>query len=293
MNKNNLITYCMLLAFSTGVLNLAAQSNSHSAVKAEVDSFFIAMAAGDSLWMEKNLLPDAVLTTVESADAKNEVARRGGFIKMVSSFNGKKIKIEEKLWNYNIRIDANLAVVESDYTVYVNDHFVHCGLDVFCLNKTNDGWKILSIFDTRRREGCDSDPVKDINTLMDNWHMAAATADGDKFFGSMTKDGIYIGTDATERWTRDEMREWSKKYFAGKSAWDFKPIERKVYLSGDGQYAWFNETLNTWMGVCRGSGTLTKEADGWKINQYHLSVTIDNDKINGFVELVGAPGRKK
>ncbi|HMG14882.1 MAG TPA: nuclear transport factor 2 family protein [Saprospiraceae bacterium] len=293
MNKNTPFTYFLIIAFSTGVLNLAAQKNNQAEVKAKVDSFFVAMSAGDSSWMDQNLLPDAALITIGQDGEKNETLNRKAFIKVIASFNGKKLKIDERLLNYNIRVDANLAVVESDYSIYVNDHFVHCGLDVFCLNNTAGRWRILSIYDTRRKEACNIDPVTDINTLMDNWHKAAATANEDVFFGSMSKDGIYIGTDATERWTREELRGWSKKYFDKDTAWDFKPIERKVYLSDDGQYAWFNETLNTWMGVCRASGTLSKESDGWKINQYHLSVTIDNDKINGFIDLVGAPGRKK
>lgn len=293
MNKFLLITCSFLVAFSTGRVNLSAQSDTHSLVKSKVDSFFIAMSTGDSVWMENNLLPDIQLTSIESGKDKNEILSRSNFINVVASFKGKDIKIQEKLFNYNIRIDANLAIVESDYKLFVNDYFVHCGLDVFCLNYTNTGWKILSVYDTRKMQDCYSDPIKDINFLMDSWHNAAATANGESFFGFMAKDAIYIGTDKTERWTRDELKEWSKKYFASESAWEFKPIERKVYLSEDGQFAWFNETLNTWMGVCRGSGTLTKEIDGWKLKQYQLAVTIDNDKINGFVELVGAPGRKK
>lgn len=132
---------------------------------------------------------------------------------------------------------------------------------------------------------------KEVNMLMNNWHKAAATGDSKVFFGSMADNGIYIGTDATERWTKDEMEVWSKKYFDRGSAWDFKTIERQVHISTNGQYAWFNETLNTWMGVCRGSGILSKEKSGWKIEQYHLSVTIDNNLIESFVKLVGAPGR--
>ena len=124
-----------------------------------------------------------------------------------------------------------------------------------------------------------------INELMDAWHSAAATADEDIFFCSMTADGIYLGTDKTEKWTRDEMKEWSKEYFDRESAWSFTVIKRDVYLANDGETAWFNEKLETWMGVCKGTGVLVKEESGWKIALYDLSVTVDNDNIQQFIQL--------
>jgi hypothetical protein len=41
------------------------------------------------------------------------------------------------------------------------------------------------------------------------------------------------------------------------------------------------------MGVCRGSGILTMTPEGWKIEQYHLSVTVPNEAIKDFISLVG------
>jgi hypothetical protein len=40
------------------------------------------------------------------------------------------------------------------------------------------------------------------------------------------------------------------------------------------------------MGVCRGSGVLEKTKQGWKIKQYHLSVTVPNDLVRDFISLV-------
>ncbi|MBK6263453.1 nuclear transport factor 2 family protein [Marivirga sp. S37H4] len=124
-----------------------------------------------------------------------------------------------------------------------------------------------------------------IDIVMDAWHKAAATANEEVFFGSMTADGIYLGTDKTEKWTRDEMKEWSKKYFERESAWAFTAISRDVYFSENGNTAWFNEKLDTWMGICKGTGILVNQNGEWKIALYDLSVTVDNDKIQEFIEL--------
>lgn len=124
-----------------------------------------------------------------------------------------------------------------------------------------------------------------INGLLDNWHHAAAVADEAAFFGSMTEDARYIGTDETENWKRDELKEWSKEYFDRESAWDFKKKTRNVYMNTDGKLAWFDETLDTWMGVCRGSGVVVLTGNGWKIQHYVLSVAVPNDKIDAYIKL--------
>ena len=129
-------------------------------------------------------------------------------------------------------------------------------------------------------------PTESINQFMDNWHKAAATANVDLFFGSMTKDGIYLGTDKTEKWTRDEMAKWANEYFQKESAWSFTATERDIYFSEDGNTAWLNEKLDTWMGVCKGTAVLVLKPEGWKIALYDLSVTIDNNKIDQFLELI-------
>jgi len=127
-----------------------------------------------------------------------------------------------------------------------------------------------------------------INQFMNNWHLAATNANGKVFFKAMDKDAIYIGTDASERWTKKEFKKFAMPYFNKGKAWDFKTIERAIYFSDNKQLAWFNETLNTWMGVCRSSGVLKKYGKKWKIKHYHLSVTIPNEKIKDFIDLINA-----
>lgn len=124
-----------------------------------------------------------------------------------------------------------------------------------------------------------------INELIENWHHSASIADSETFFGSMTKDAHYIGTDETEDWLRDEMKEWSKEIFKRESAWDFKTKNRNIYLDEDEKLAWFDETLDTWMGVCRGSGIVVLTEGEWKIKHYVLSVIVPNDLIQEYLKL--------
>ena len=139
--------------------------------------------------------------------------------------------------------------------------------------------------------GCQEDipNPKSIHELVNNWHHAAAVADEDVFFGSMTKDCIYIGTDISERWLRDELKSWSAKIFERESAWRFKAYDRFVEFDESGKIAWWDEKLETWMGPCRGSGVAKNINGEWKIIHYHLSVTVPNDNIQEFIKLVEEP----
>ncbi len=128
--------------------------------------------------------------------------------------------------------------------------------------------------------------IEELNNLLNEWHLAATNANANGFFEFMHSDCIYIGTDETERWTKDEFVKFAKPYFDKGKAWDFKPIERAIYFSKNKKFAWFNETLSTWMGICRSSGVLEKYGKKWKLKHYHLSVTIQNEKIKEFIELI-------
>jgi hypothetical protein len=48
---------------------------------------------------------------------------------------------------------------------------------------------------------CASMPSSDaVNRVIDDWHQAASVADENTYFGHMSPDAVFLGTDATERW---------------------------------------------------------------------------------------------
>jgi len=124
-----------------------------------------------------------------------------------------------------------------------------------------------------------------ITIVLDNWHKAAADANAKLYFGALTDDAVFIGTDATENWNKKEFEAFAKPFFDKGKAWDFKPLERHVYLSKDQKTAWFDELLDTWMKVCRGSGVMVKVGNEWKIQHYVLSMTVPNDNTNEVIKI--------
>lgn len=129
-------------------------------------------------------------------------------------------------------------------------------------------------------------PTKaEIDEVLDGWHAAAAAADFEKYFGYFENDSsIFMGTDASERWTVAEFKPWSKPYFDRGSAWSFTVEERYVYFSDNGKTAWFDEALATPnLGPSRGSGVLVHTEEGWKIAHYNLAIPIPNELIDTFI----------
>lgn len=133
------------------------------------------------------------------------------------------------------------------------------------------------------------DPFSKIDKLVDDWHLAAANADYEGYFGSMNESFIFLGTAPGERWSKKEFSEFSKPYFDKGKAWDFKASNRNWNFSHNGKIAWFDEDLDTWMRGCRGSGILIKRKRKWKIAYYNLTVLIENEKVESFIELRDAP----
>jgi ketosteroid isomerase-like protein len=137
-------------------------------------------------------------------------------------------------------------------------------------------------------------PVQGPEEVLDLWHLAAARADEAQYFSLMTPDAVFLGTDATERWTLDQFRAFAHPYFAKGKAWSFRALKRTVAFNGDRTVAWFDEALDTPnMGPCRGSGVLVKVGKTWRIAHYNLSVPIPNALMGQVKALIEADAKKR
>ncbi len=124
-------------------------------------------------------------------------------------------------------------------------------------------------------------PVKDpsaIARVLDDWHDAAAKADEPRYFAHFAEGGVFLGTDATERWTVPEFRAYAHPRFATGKAWSFRTTRRAITFVSD--VAWFDEDLATErLGPARGSGVLVRTNGTWKIAHYDLSIPIPNERF--------------
>lgn len=134
-----------------------------------------------------------------------------------------------------------------------------------------------------------STPESEAAATLDRMHAAASTADGTTYFAQFTPDARFIGTDASERWSLTEFRAYAEPYFAQGRGWTYIPRDRVMTLAPlDCRcVVWFDELLdNASYGETRGSGVLRLTADGWKIEQYVLSIPVPNDRARAVVALI-------
>jgi hypothetical protein len=261
-----------------------------AAIRARVEGMFQAMYARDTAALRASFIPAAMMYTY-SYDSKGHPRAKGesiaDFIREVGTIG--EAKLEERLMSWQILIDEGVASVWTPYEFYFEDNFSHCGVNSFQLMQVQGDWKITQITDTRRKGKCvdEQEQAATIDSLVNAWHHAAAVADEVAFFGFMAEDGIYIGTDASERWLRDELKTWSKQFFDRETAWDFTPLSRTVTIGPGNRIAWFDETLDTWMGVCRSTGILEMRNDAWKLVHYQLSIAVPNDKVDAYKKIIG------
>ena len=124
----------------------------------------------------------------------------------------------------------------------------------------------------------DADFTARVNAFVNEWHDDAAHA-RPAFFDKIASDGIYIGTDKTERWAREAFREWARPAFARPVAWAFTPLHRNVQFSPDRRFIWFDEQVRSSMGILQASGVMRPATDSFEIVHYQLSIAVPNDAI--------------
>lgn len=115
---------------------------------------------------------------------------------------------------------------------------------------------------------------------LDDFHDAAAKADEARYFAHLDASAVFLGTDATERWSVAEFRAYAHPHFANGKAWAFHATRRAIRIAPSGELAWFDEDLATQnLGPARGSGVLVQANGRWLIAQYNLTLTIPNERF--------------
>ena len=142
----------LLLTVSTG---LFAQQTATDSVKQTVNTLFDAMRKGDSTLLRSTFAKNMILQSVsDGKDGKAILSTESGgdFAKAIGTPHAQVY--DERIVFDAVKVDGSLANVWAPYKFYLGDKFSHCGVDVFQLMKTPDGWKIIYVVDTRRKGNC-------------------------------------------------------------------------------------------------------------------------------------------
>ncbi len=140
--------------------------------------------------------------------------------------------------------------------------------------------RLVSVLESQRHASKSLAMSPEVARVLDAFHAAASKGDGGTYFALLHDDGVFIGTDASERWTKPEFRVWADDagYLKNGKGWSYTPRDRHISFSRELNTAWFDELLdNAKYGECRGTGMLIREKGAWTITQYSLSLPIPNE----------------
>jgi hypothetical protein len=142
------------LLVSAGQAQTAANNPAEAEVRQAVDQLFDGMRKNDSLMVKAVMAPQARLLTVAEKNGQVVVQETpmSGFYKAVGTPRG--VLLDERLLRCEVQIDGLLATAWTPYEFYLGDKYSHCGVNAFQLCRLADGWKIVQITDTRRKDNC-------------------------------------------------------------------------------------------------------------------------------------------
>jgi hypothetical protein len=137
---------------------VSAQGTEQIEVKEVVVDFFKAFHAQDSIAIKKLVHSDIILQRIGFGTEGTPVLQSNNFDDLVKSIISiaDSVSFHERLTDYNIQIDGPMANVWTPYEFWLNNEFHHCGVNSFQLFKDTDGWRIIYLIDTRRKEDCNN-----------------------------------------------------------------------------------------------------------------------------------------
>jgi len=122
-------------------------------VQKTIDDFFVGLNTKDTTAIRKQCYKDIIVQTILKTKIGNQLKTDNfnDFLVSIATIPTEVI-IEEKLLDYKIEVDGNLAHVWTPYEFYVNGVLSHKGVNSFTLFKENFDWQIIHVIDTRRRK---------------------------------------------------------------------------------------------------------------------------------------------
>ena len=124
-----------------------------------VDIFMNGYKAGDTIKMKSIMHPNMTMQRAYLNDKQENAlvyVKPSDLLKYAAT-TGKEVDWEERLTDYIVNSDGNLAHVWATYEFYKNGKFSHCGANSFTLVYTDESWKILNLIDSIRIASCNKE----------------------------------------------------------------------------------------------------------------------------------------
>ncbi|MEQ9442241.1 MAG: nuclear transport factor 2 family protein [Cyclobacteriaceae bacterium] len=136
------------------LLQTARAQSAKEAVQKTIEQLFDGMRSADSAMVRQAFAPQARMLTIveQSGSVSLQEGSLSRFLEAIGTPHEETW--DERIGSYEIHIDDNLATAWTPYQFYRGATFSHCGVNAFQLYRSDEGWKIIQVTDTRRKEDC-------------------------------------------------------------------------------------------------------------------------------------------
>jgi hypothetical protein len=123
-----------------------------------VQTLFQAMQGHDAALAATVLMPEGTISSVRNVNGK-PVVRHTANREFIDELPKSTDAYLERIWDATVSRHGRLAIVTAPYDFHLNGVFSHCGVDVFEVYETEDGWRISGIAYTVLKEDCTPSPL--------------------------------------------------------------------------------------------------------------------------------------
>ena len=120
----------------------------------KVQQFFDALENQDTVLFKSILLMDGQTWAISEKENTVKYSMRQ-FRDIMKTFINPARIIQERMLSSEIKIHDRIAMAWVPYTLDISGKFSHCGIDIFTMLKTSEGWKIASAAYTVEPDGCE------------------------------------------------------------------------------------------------------------------------------------------
>ena len=122
-----------------------------AAILSVAQSLFDALAERDGEALRALLHPDVVMRSVEVASDGERSIATSTLDDLVARVEGSEEVLTERMFDPEVRISGDLAMVWTPYDFYVGEALSHCGADVFVMVREGDAWRVTGLSWTRQQ----------------------------------------------------------------------------------------------------------------------------------------------
>ena len=142
MSCRQIVLVIAVLVLTPFSYTRAADSEDEATVLALADKALMLISAEDFVGLSELMIEEAVMYRTVFRDGGYDVRARS-YVEQRDAVI--EVDIVERGFDATVLVSGPVAMVWYPYDLYVDGNWSHCGVDIFNLVQTNDGWRISNM----------------------------------------------------------------------------------------------------------------------------------------------------